>query len=157
MFPSKAKNEKRVVAVMDLFGGKERGETVTHEEIEAVAGIDRQYTDYYKLVLRARRRLMNGGGAWSWELPGVGYRLLTADETLTKEPERRARRARRQIVRGSRACQCLDDRDLTPLQRRQKEAAIGHAEDLQRQLAAKERADAQAARMFRSPLAVRAD
>lgn len=93
-----------------------RGQTLLHETIERLLGVDRHVGMYDHVVKRVRRRLQDERAIATWPEPTVGYRLCTIPEQLAL-PLVRSRRASRQIRRGIRSVEALDGADLTIHQR----------------------------------------
>jgi hypothetical protein len=106
---------ERIAAMVDqlyaLFGTRDRGDVVLHEEIEAIVGCDRHTGPYQHCLellgrqLRSNRRIAIGLDFM------VGYRLLTKNEQLTQATRRRYRKAIRQIRKGYRDVACLQGDD----------------------------------------------
>lgn len=148
MFDANQDNEDAVARLVSHFRGMQPGDVVAHKDIVRLVGVGRG-TAYYQLVMRARRRLRNEHGIWSEPVKGVGYMLQTPQASLTVEQKRRFKRARRQIGIGEKAAASLPDEQLTPNQRRLKEAAVNSAKQLRKSLAYREAREAEVARPMR--------
>lgn len=148
MFDANQDNEDAVARLVSHLRGKQPGEVVDHKDLVRLTGIGRG-TAYYYLVMRARRRLRDDHGIWSEPVKGVGYMLQTPQASLTKEQKRRMKRARRQIGIGEKAAASLPDDQLTPNQRRLKEAAVNSAKQLRKSLAYREAREAEVAQPLR--------
>jgi hypothetical protein len=128
-----AENRKTRDKVLTLLRRKAPGDVVTHGEIARASGLEPGSPLYNRLVLKARERLRDEGGAWSRPLYGEGYQLYTPGEQLTTEWALRHKKAGNQLKRGYKAVVTLDDAALTPNMRRMKDARIAsHDEEIRR-------------------------
>lgn len=103
----------------DHFASLKRGDRVTHEEVERLAECrrfrERKKYDYY--VEKLRKRLLDGPGVVLRSVRGVGYELATPDGQIDTAADR-AKRAKRQVVRGIKAIDCLPQEECTDHERR---------------------------------------
>ena len=137
MFEAKIENAKRVEAALAVLRRHARGETVLHAELGAATGLspsDDTFSAYYTTCQRARNRHRDEDGVTSIPVVDVGFRLLTAQETLVDYQRRQRKRARRQIRKAGRSAAMLPAIDLSMHQRRLREAAIRTARDQERLL-----------------------
>lgn len=101
-----------------------RGDVLTHDVIEAVLKFKPHTGRWDHIVKKLRNRVRNRRGIEMWPVLGVGYKLLTRDEQLEMVPRKRLIRASRQEKRARKAVEALDDKHLTPHQRRIKAAQL---------------------------------
>lgn len=137
MFEPKAENADRVESLLSLLRKYGRGETVPHAEISILIGLapsDDKSSPYYSICQRARVRHRDEDGVTSLAEPGVGFRLLTAQETLTDYQRRQMGRARRQVRKAGKSAACLPAADLSLYQRQLREAAVRRAKEQERLL-----------------------
>lgn len=128
-----AENRKARDKVLTLLRHKNPGDVVTHSEIQRACGLEAGTQLYNRIVLKARERLMNEGGAWSRPLYGEGYQLYTPDEQLTIEWALRHKKAGNQLKRGYKAVATLNEASLHPNLRRMRDARIAsHEEEIRR-------------------------
>jgi hypothetical protein len=106
-----------VDAVFELAAPLDRGDTLTHESIREVLGLEPHEGRWDRIVHRALGRLLRERGIACLAEITVGYRLLTQGEQLN-ESERRMRRANRQLRRGRASVTLLPVKGLTVHQRR---------------------------------------
>lgn len=149
-FEAKQANRDAVDRLVAKLRGHDRGDTVSHREIEDALGMDRTAPAYYRLVQRARRRLRDEHSIWSEPVQGVGFLLQTAADSLTTEQKRRWKRARRQVGIGEKAVAALSDEMLSYRERRLKEAALEAAGKLRRSLSYRELREQEAAKPLKS-------
>lgn len=112
-----------------------RGDILTHESIEAIVGVPRHTGHYQHCVRKLVRRMERDRRISMWVEMTVGYKLLTPAEQLDVMP-RRQRRANRQLLRGLRTLECLEDKDLTPHLRRLRMARLQQAREERRAIRA---------------------
>jgi hypothetical protein len=67
----------------DSFGEPDVGRTITHEEIEAALGIEHASNRYRTVVLSWRRKLLSESNIELGAVPGVGFKVLAADERIS--------------------------------------------------------------------------
>jgi len=67
----------------DSFGEPDVGRTITHEEIEAALGIEHASNRYRTVVLSWRRKLLSESNIELGAVPGVGLKVLAADERIS--------------------------------------------------------------------------
>lgn len=127
-------------AVEAIAAAKEQG-IITHEELTAAISLGPPEPRYYQIVRKARElfRDETDDGVWTREVPGVGYRYLSPEQTLTEEQHSRRRRARRQIDIGRKAAESLPDASLTDHQRKLKHHNLESHARVKRELLTDER------------------
>jgi len=118
MYRKREDTDEKVAAILQLLATFSRGETVSHREIETVSGLSHGSPRYYVLVRRARDIYRASNGVWSREVPGVGYRLLSAEQSLTEEQSFRRRKMRRQGNIAATVAETLPDEGLSDHQKR---------------------------------------
>lgn len=122
-FKQNPKIAKACESLMLLFLTKERGQLATHDEIEKATGFGREdkKSPYYRIVQMVGKKHQEERGISIINEVMVGYTLATAEEQLHILAEK-ARRGRRQIVRGCIAVESLPDDDATDHQRQIRDA-----------------------------------
>lgn len=135
MFDPKEETESKTLAALAVLREYKRGDCVPHDELAAATGLRPTCGgEYYDIVMKARRRLRDEDGIWSRPETSEGFHLLTERETLTEEPRRRAKRARKQIAYTIKAAVALPKESLSFNLRRLQEAVVNSATDMRRKL-----------------------
>jgi len=137
MFDVKAENAERINAALGVLRRYSRGETVPHAVLGAAVGLDPSddtASEYYRICQKARNRHRDDDGVTSVPVQHVGFRLLTAQETLIDYPRQQRKRARRQIRKAARSASSLPAADLSMHHRRLREAVIQSARAQERLL-----------------------
>lgn len=122
--------------VLDQYG---RGDVVPHSELSAAVGHVWPSPEYFRLVRAARDRYRDTAGVWSREVPGLGFRLLTVEESLTTEQSHRARRAKRQVKIASKVADSIPEREMSFHQRKLREAVLESTRQAARKIAEEQR------------------
>lgn len=99
MFDKKEEVTKAVEACWSLAAKYDRGQVIPWNEIERITG-SRFDSRARHVIKRLRADLKREREIVSWVEPNVGVRLLTHVEVATLVPERRQRRAYRQVRRA---------------------------------------------------------
>lgn len=102
-----------VEQVWDLLFGFHKGDTVPWHRIEAAMGKHRDERGGWTIVKRVRSRLLKERQITAFPEPTIGLRLLTDIQAATEVPELRQRKAKRQINRGLRETESVDQAQLT--------------------------------------------
>ncbi len=118
MFGKHADTDKKIAAVISILTTYSRGDVVPHGELAHVADLEPGTPRYYTIVRRARDLYRESSGIWTREVNSVGYRLLTAEQSLTEEQAFRRKRMRRQSTIGKDVASAIPDEALTDHQRR---------------------------------------
>lgn len=99
--------------VWELLYGFQKGDTVPWPRIEEAMGKHRDDRGGWTIVKRVRSRLLKDRQITAFPEPTIGLRLLTDIQAATEVPALRQRKARRQINRGLRETQSVDQSQLT--------------------------------------------
>lgn len=99
--------------VWELLFGFHKGDTVPWPQIEAAMGIHRDDRGGWTILKRVRSRLLKDRQITAFPEPTVGLRLLTDIQAATEVPALRQKKARRQISRGLRETESVDQAQLT--------------------------------------------
>lgn len=138
MFAQHERNKEAIEKALEVFRSHGPEDVIAHEELEAATGLERGET-YYRLIRRARELYCSESGTWSREVNGVGYRLLSAEESLTEEQWHRRKKARRQMTVGVNVAEAVPDNRLTDHQRRLKAHVLESHAKLRKELLSEER------------------
>jgi hypothetical protein len=111
MFP--AKWAKTVEALAAAFADRNRGDVITWDEIETVAGMHREERGGWTVIKGFRRHLRRDREIVTLPSTDVGLRLLTHQEAAKEVPALRTRKAYRQISRGLRETATVDPGQLS--------------------------------------------
>lgn len=103
---------KAVEALMVLTKQFERGQCVSWEAIEAIAGPRDEGRGRY-VITKWRRRLFQEREIVTLCADGIGVRLLTHKETAREIPRIRQRKAYRQVRRAIKECETVDQTKLS--------------------------------------------
>jgi hypothetical protein len=106
-----------VEGLMKLSDQYERGQIVPWDRVEAIAG-DRTENRGKHIIKKWKKRLERERLIVTLVAPTVGVRLLTHRETATECPANRTRKAYRQVRRGLREVETVDDARLSDHERR---------------------------------------
>lgn len=153
MFEARAVNVERVESVLVVLRRYGRGETVPHAAIGGATGLDPsddRASEYYRICRRARDRYRDEDGVTSIPINGVGFRLLTAQETLVDYQRSQMKRARRQVRKAGKSAACLPAADLSLHHRQLREAAIRRAKEQEKFLAERAARADETARPYQS-------
>ena len=133
-FQVSSKNQKAREAIYELFAPKNRGELVSHAEIEKASGLKRSDPKgrYHKIMEDVKKWHRATRGITLHSEVGVGYSLGTPDQQLN-EMTRRTRRARRQVTRGIKDVESLPDDHATDHQRKLRDVKVAEGERLARE------------------------
>lgn len=134
--------DRAVSAVLEVLRGMSRGDVLTHETIGAVSGVAYGHRSWGQLIRRVRRDFLAESGVEIWPVDGVGYELSTAAQQVTRNPERRARKARNQLRRSEKAVSSTPPEELTPHQQKLRLARMDAAKHLAAAIDADRRAAA---------------
>lgn len=134
MFEQKEEIRAGVNAVVTAAASLNRGDTLTHEAITEAIGLKPYEGRWVYILKRAFDRIERDRGITLRAEIGVGYRLLTNQEQLTEEPQRRTRRANRQLRRGRLSVVRLPVHGLTVHQRRIQAANLERLRESEREL-----------------------
>jgi len=110
-------------ALNQLFAGKERGDLVTHAEIEQVTKLKQNVSPWNTVLGKFRRGYLRHTGIALRSEKNVGYRLMTTQEQ--SEDDYHRRRARRALQRDFSEKVFMKDEELTVEQQRLV-AALAH-------------------------------
>lgn len=113
MFDSSEVIDGMVAKVYRLTESMDRGDTLPHSEIRAIVGHEPNTGPWQHVMNRVRRDLLKNRGITMLVDREIGYRMLTHQQTLVVVPDRRLRRAGRQIKRGRRELGALPDKELS--------------------------------------------
>ncbi len=113
MFEASPEIDRMVARIYALTEEMDRGDTLTRETIQKIVGSEPNCGPWQHVMNKVRRNLMANRGITMLVDRGFGYRMLTHQETLTVVPERRLRRAGRQIRRGRKELGCLPNKELS--------------------------------------------
>ena len=122
-----------VNAVVEAAADLNRGDTLTHDMITRAIGLQPYEGRWVYLLKRAFDRIERNRGITMRAEIGVGYRLLTEQEQLTEEPQRRLRRANRQTRKGRLSVARLPTKGLSMHQRKIQAATIQRLKEDERQ------------------------
>lgn len=140
------KKDKRVAEALEKLWefskSLGRGQVIPWDSIESFMGLDRSHSKTKTLVGKLKRKMEKERGITLWSEPTVGYRLCTAEEQLTVCPEKRSRRAFRQLRKGINHVTAIPDADLTTQGRMLKSQRIENNKRALRQVRASRKADA---------------
>lgn len=139
MFNKRKDTDRLTEAIVNVLRSHERGDVVPHDELEAASGQERGQARYYALVRRAREHYCQESGVWTREVPGVGFRLLSAQESLTEEQRYRRKRMRRQANIGHAVADALPDAGLTEHERRLRQHVLESHNRMRKEILAEER------------------
>ena len=130
-FKISTRNQKARDAIYGLFAAKDRGDLVTHQEIEEACGLKRSKLkdSYYTIIDQVRKLHRGNRGITINSEVGVGYSLATAEQQLG-EMARRTRKAKRQVSRGIKDTGSLPDDHATPHQQRVRDAIVAEGQRL---------------------------
>lgn len=134
MFEQREDNRAIVDALVRVFGKYSRGDVVLHANLAVIVGREPPDNEYFRLIRKARNRFCKTSGIWTREQPGVGFRLLTVNETLTEEQAFRSRRARRQIGIAKLTAEMIPAKEMTFHQQKVREAILAEAKQIQKKL-----------------------
>lgn len=126
--------------IYQLAGGLGRGDTLTRAAIKAVLGCEPNTGPWGHVMRRVRARLERERGITCWPVREVGFRLLPVAEHA-EVPQRRLRRARRQVRRGRVSLQALPDAALSVHMRRVKAETVGRLRETEADLLREERGE----------------
>jgi hypothetical protein len=126
MFEATPEIDKQVADLYKAAKPLQRGDILPHDTIEAVLKVKPHEGRWDHVVNRVRRRIEARRGVATWPVPTVGYKLLTVKEQMEFLPKKRLLKASRQERRARRSVEALDDKHLTPHQRRLKLAQLDH-------------------------------
>jgi hypothetical protein len=150
MFNVSEEVKAKVEAALSVLREYKRGDRVPHEELEKATGLNRDCgTDYYRIVMKARKRLRDEDGIWSCYEQSEGFHLYTERETLTEEPKFRSKKARRQMRYVVKAATAIPTNSLSFTQRRLQEAVVDSAKEMARKLSAKAEVAEQASQPYK--------
>jgi hypothetical protein len=127
-FPVNGENAAAREAIYKLFEAKERGEFVSHRDIERAGKLKkfREHNRYFYLMDRVRKQLRVNRGVTLVMDFGLGYRVATVGEQLDEIP-RRSKRARRQLARGIADVKALPEMDATDAELRRRDVRLAYA------------------------------
>ena len=108
MFENKREITDAVDRLWNAFGGAERGTILQWHELENVMGVAHHEYPGRTIIIRFLRRLERDQRIVTWYKDGVGIRLLTHQQTATLIPEKRQRKAYRQVNRAIRQTDTVD-------------------------------------------------
>lgn len=74
--------DKEIRSVVNLFKKYQKGETVTHEVIEMILGIDRNVSEYLYITSKARQELIQAG-IITKSILYQGYKILHSNEVAS--------------------------------------------------------------------------
>jgi hypothetical protein len=133
-FQISTKNQKARDAIYELFAAKERGEFVTHDSIEKASKLTRANPKdaYHTIMDQVKKRHRDNRGITISSEIGVGYSLATAEQQLW-EVKRRTKKAKRQIVRGTKDTGSLPDEHATDHQIKIRDALVEEGQRLARE------------------------
>jgi hypothetical protein len=123
-----------VEALFEIASNLNRGEILTHEQIQSVLGVGPHEGRWDHIVGRVRRRLEKERGIATWPETTVGYKLATVQEQLVDIPKRRQQRGMRQLRRGRKSVLALPEKSLTMNQRRIRATTIDSVREAERHL-----------------------
>ncbi len=139
MYAKHERTDDQVAAAMSILSTYSRGDVIPHGELAQVTGLEPGTQRYYQIVRRARDLYRASTGVWSREVNSVGYRLLTAEQSLTEEQACRRKRMRRQSNIGAAVAESLPDESLTDHQRRLRAHVLESHTKVRKELLAEER------------------
>ncbi len=118
MFWKHTRTDEQIASIIAVLSTYNRGEVIPHGELTTASGLTQGSQRYYQIVRRARDLYRTSTGIWTREVNSVGYRLLTADQSLTEEQAFRRKRMRRQSNIGKAVAETLPDESLSDHQKR---------------------------------------
>lgn len=113
-------NEALTRYVEALFGAAaklERGDFLTHETITKILEVPPHQGHWQHCIERLKARMELEREISLLSEKGLGYRLLTIDEQLTKLPMLRMKRAKKQLKKAKASVEALADESLSVHQR----------------------------------------
>jgi hypothetical protein len=119
MFDSKQEISEAVDALYAVTMGLNRGDILTHEQVQEVLGLSPHEGPWDHIVYRTLKRLENERGIAYWSSKNIGYKLLTKAEQF-KVSSWRLKKGMRQIRRGRKSTAALPEKELTLNERRAK-------------------------------------
>jgi hypothetical protein len=124
MFESKQEIAEAVDAIYAILDEMDRGDVLEHDKIRKVLRLKPHQGRWDHIVHKALRRLEKEKGIAYWALHNVGYRLLTAAETLDVVPTKRLAKQAFQAKRIRQSTERLPEKGLTQHQRRLRASTI---------------------------------
>lgn len=117
VFKITRKYQKATDAILAVIAERGRGGRITLGEIESLSGFVRYGDGWNNLIQRLRSRCQREMGAVLICKEKGSLDILTAREQIEIPPQRRTRRAFRQLGRGLREVGCTPDQELSLHQR----------------------------------------
>jgi hypothetical protein len=99
--------------VWEMLFAYQKGDVIPWAKIEESMGMHRDDRGGWTIVNRVRRRLLRERQITAFPEPTIGLRLFTDIEAATEVPRLRQKKARRQISRGLRETEVVDQSQLT--------------------------------------------
>lgn len=98
---------------LKLLKGRQRGDVVLWEALEAVAGFGRADGPWTHFNRVLRRRFLKDTGILVWPVAGEGLQLVSCEDQLHRCQFARQRRARRQLTRAIVELKALPNSELS--------------------------------------------
>lgn len=107
-----------------------RGEEITCSDIANLTGLERFTIDWKRTINKVRNLLLEEGhGLIKYAPATAAWRIVTKDEQLIGEAQRRRRSARRQLARIAAESSAMKPEELTPSEQRLAAFNVFHAQD----------------------------
>jgi len=113
----KDKYREFVDAVISAAADYQRGTVMPWSAIEVAMGRGRNEPGGWRIIKRARERILADREIVTVAVDGVGLRFLPDDQAAALVPIRRQKRAYRQLNRGLKETRAVRDQHLTDVQR----------------------------------------
>lgn len=139
MFPVSEEISRMIDDLVAAAAHLQRGDTLTHEMIREVLGIEPYEFRWHYAVDKARKRIEDERGIATWSTPGVGYLFLSEEDQLNVVPRRRAQQARRRVRKGLASVEALPAAGLSAHNQQVRAKRIAQMQRASRTMAAEVR------------------
>lgn len=121
--PESDENRAAMNRLLAACTSLQRGETIPYSLMEKELDVKRGSGNWSSLCQKFHREFLKIRGIRLWAETNIGYRLLTQAEQAIENPQKRSRRAERQLTRGLKETELGGFDELSP----QLQAARAHA------------------------------
>jgi hypothetical protein len=117
MFETNESVRSMIDRLWDVCGSLDRGDILSHEVIRDILGCEPHTPPWPHCMKVVRRRLQKERGIATLPDRTYGYKFLTQQETLTRLPQYRTKKAGRQFRWTRQSLESLPESGLSPRQR----------------------------------------
>jgi hypothetical protein len=125
-----------------LFDGVshfKRGEVIPHAMIAGLTGMVKDSDEWKWMIVRLKKMFLRQLNIVLWSSHKEGYKLLTHQEQLVFAPQKRTKKAIRQINKSIKETAALPDRELSDHQRNMKYNQLRAAAESRREVRSRQR------------------